>query len=194
MNIENRKVRFNERPRQMSNSKTMEKLNFDTKIYPVEAIMGAAYKMLDELYVHLENGDGATVAVLTAKNGKASDLKNIAETFREEALSQALRIKILKATRSTRDQILKIAITYAPFLQQDGQTAVQQQGPCDCEEIDAELENILRQLKEEDVEHDFAKDPLDILVPWEEKNKEPICETAEERRKAEERNGVCDKV
>ncbi|MFH1540026.1 MAG: hypothetical protein ABIH66_13815 [bacterium] len=176
-----------------SDRKTLT-LEFASKIYPPEAVMGAAYKMLDELFVHLKNGERATVAELAAKNGDASALKRDAEKFREEVLSQALRIKILKATRSTRDQILKIAITYAPFLQQRG-SPVAQPEPCACEEIDAELENILRQLKEEDVEHDFAEDPLDILVPWEEKNPVESCgEAAEERGEAEVENGVCDKV
>ncbi len=36
-----------------------KKLNFDAKVYPVEAILGTAYKYLDNVYTRLEfaNGD-----------------------------------------------------------------------------------------------------------------------------------------
>jgi His-Xaa-Ser system protein HxsD len=177
----------------MENGGKNLRLSFETKLYPVESVMGAAYKMLDDLYVHLENGGKATVAVISSRNGDDSGLEMKAETFSEEVLSQALRIKILKATRTTRDQILKIAITYAPFLSQPGQPAAEQ-AQCGCEEIDAELESILRQLKEEDSEHDFEGDILNILMPWEDKNAGASREGGGERSEAGIENDDCDKV
>lgn len=163
------------------------RLSFETKLYPVESVMGAAYKMLDDLYVHLENGGKATVAVISTRNGDDSGLEMKAETFSEEVLSQALRIKILKATRTTRDQILKIAITYAPFLSQPGQPAAAGQAQGASDEIDAELESILKQLKEDESEHDFEGDILNILMPWEDKN-------AGASREGGIENDDCDKV
>lgn len=176
----------------MKKTKTMRKtLRFDTAIYPVEALMSSSFKYLDYVYAHFEMVDGSnmiTVRLEAKERISERDWKALLDEFSEETLAQALRMKILKATKKTRDHILKIALYCVPADEQVTRRSAALEDKCSEEKMDEELEEILARLKAESPnEDDYHDDPSGILVPWEEKYGE---EAAGKPRKEKNETGV----
>lgn len=153
--------------------KQRKTIQFDTKFYPVETLMDAAYKFLDRVYIHFEPLDGTrrvSARVEAREQFGEREWNEVIDAFRDEVLGQALRLKVLKATRKTRDQILSIALYCAPGGEQAPRRDAALDSSCAEEKMEAELDEILKKLKAESgEEEDYAEDPSDILIPWEEK-------------------------
>jgi len=120
----------------------------DTKLYPLDAVYGAAYIFLDRAYVLLEkSGEGTVKVTLTGKaplTGK--ELEALGGEFANELLNQAIRAGLSESGRKIREYIVvKGLYGGAP------------------EKLD------LEQLLDQTLKETFDDDPLDIAVPWEEK-------------------------
>lgn len=155
--------------------KQRKTLRFDTKFYPAEALMDSAFKFLDRSYIHFEslNGTSQIAARIEArKQYDDNEWNEIVDAFRDEVLGQALRLKVLRATKKTRDQILSIALYCAPTGEQTTRRDAALDTSCAEEKMDAELNEILRKLKEDSSgdEDDYNEDPSGIMIPWEEKH------------------------
>lgn len=121
------------------------KFLLEIKIYPVEAIMQAAYNFIDRIYVFLSlSSDGKKVVVSIKEKKKISraNLGKIKSEFLNELLHSTLRCKISKQTKKIREYIVGRAL-YSPL------------GVGDFASFDEDLP--------------FEEDPLGIAIPWEEK-------------------------
>jgi len=115
-------------------------IKVDIKIYPLEAIYGAAYVFVDRAYIFLDNPKKGMIEVsLKPKEGlNAKKSASLAGEFNNELLNYTLRLSLAKYNKKIREYIIERAL-YAS-VQSDEQP------------LDNELE-----------------DPLGIAVPWEEK-------------------------
>ncbi|MCU0679633.1 MAG: His-Xaa-Ser system protein HxsD [Planctomycetes bacterium] len=120
------------------------KINVDTKLYPLEAIYGAAYVFVDRAYIFLDSPEKDTVAVsLKPKDGLSGrKAAGLAGEFQNELLNYALRLNLAKYNKKIREYIIERAL-YASV-----------------------------QSDEENSDSEFD-DPLGIAVPWEEKYGQP---------------------
>jgi len=119
----------------------------DEGIYPLEAIYGACYVFIDRCFVYLSRPKAGEVKVQLTTRGAATaaDLDALAGEFANELLSQATRLKLSQATMRIREYYTAAALraaTSAPSV----------------DELLAELES-----------EELLEDPLEIMVPWEEK-------------------------
>jgi len=123
-------------------------VSVDRKLYPLDAVYGAAYVFLDRAYVFLEKGPAGTVKVSLA--GKTplgeSGLNALAGEFVNELLNQSIRATLDESGRRVRE--------YVVLKSHYGAAA----GRMDVEEL---LDKTLKEA--------FDDDPLEIAVPWEEK-------------------------
>lgn len=120
----------------------------DESVYPLEAVYGACYLFLDRCFVYLTRPNAAVVDVrLTSQETASStDLDHLAGEFANELLSQTLRLKLAQSTARIREYYTAAALraaTSAPSV----------------DELLAELES-----------EELLEDPLEIMVPWEEKH------------------------
>ena len=129
-------------------------LTLDAGLYPLDAIYGAAYALIDQAWVLLDRepmADGKGHRVLVHLRGKMhlgeAGLHALSGTFGNELLSQVLRRKVVKQNSKIIEEIVTQAIAGAA-----GAT-----GPQEFLDGDDDL--------------DFLDDPLGIAVPWEEKFK-----------------------
>lgn len=113
------------------------------KIYPLEAVYGAAYVFLDRAYLKLDGDPEKKILVLikSKENYSKKKLENLASDFLNELLSYGLRYQISKNNRKIREYIVGTAILSA--LGEGGE--------------------------EEKNKEDWQKDTMGIAVPWEEK-------------------------
>jgi len=123
---------------------------FESGLYPMDAVYGAAYIFIDRCFVFLDAPDATHVKVqLTGRealDGKA--LSSLAGEFANELLAQTWRLQ------TTRQNMPIIEAVAARALA--GSAAR------------ADLEN-LDGLDDVDFSDDAFDDPLGIAVPWEEK-------------------------
>lgn len=150
---------------------------FDPSVYPVEAVLGAAYKYIDRLYCHLSfTNDGSAKNISAQLKPKTKMAKKewdaLLADFHDETTSQALRVKILEATRETRDQVMSLALY---CVSADG-TTPQIEPPADCQadaagaKREEELDRILEKIKQKMGDAgEYEEDPMDIMTPWEDK-------------------------
>lgn len=122
--------------------------DLDESVYPLEAIYGASYLFLDRCYVYLTRpGDQKVHVRLTAQGEtNAAQLEALAGEFANELLSQTLRHKLTQSTARIREYYTAAALraaTSAPSV----------------DDLLAELES-----------EELLEDPLEIMVPWEEKH------------------------
>jgi His-Xaa-Ser system protein HxsD len=136
-------------------SKDQIVFDVDEGLYPLEVIYGASYLFIDRCFVYLSRPKAGEVRVqLTARGSAAvADLDRLAGEFANELLSQATRLRLSQATMRIREYYtaaaLRAATSAAPSV----------------DELLAELES-----------EELLEDPLEIMVPWEEKygaKKEP---------------------
>jgi len=113
------------------------------KIYPLEAIYGAAYVFLDRAYLFLNNRSGEKITVFLKGKNKLSgkQLEDLKGGFLNELLNYAFRIKLSKDSRKLRELIV-------------GQALISAYG-----NEDTVQEN----------EIGYENDPLGIAMSWEDK-------------------------
>jgi His-Xaa-Ser system protein HxsD len=133
----------------------------DETVYPLEAIYGACYVFVDKCFVYLSRAKAETVGVrLTSKeSAKAAELEALAGEFANELLSQTIRQRLSQASARIREYYTAAALraaTSAPSV----------------DDLLAELES-----------EELLEDPLEIMVPWEEKHGAEQAETASEPKK-----------
>ncbi len=123
-------------------------LAVDESVYPLEALYGACYLFLERCFVYLSRPSPQTVDVrLTSREpAAAAELEVLAGEFANELLSQALRLRLSQATGRIREFYTVAALRAAASAPS-------------VDELLAELES-----------EDLLEDPLEIMVPWEEKH------------------------
>ena len=120
----------------------------DESVYPLEAVYGACYLFLEKCFVYLSRpGPGLVNVRLTARESASpAELDALAGEFGNELLSTATRLKLSQATIRIREYYTAAALraaTSAPSV----------------DDLLAELES-----------EELLEDPLEIMVPWEEKH------------------------
>jgi His-Xaa-Ser system protein HxsD len=129
----------------------------DVGLYPVEAVMGAAYVFVDRCYVLLDRlADGKVKVALSARPGTSEEaFRDLAGQFQNELLAQALRHRIGQRHEKLRETIVARALFGAAPEMERGAPGG------DLPALDP------KHLPGE--EDDYLDDPLGIAVPWEEK-------------------------
>jgi len=120
----------------------------EESVYPLEAVYGACYLFLEKCFVYLTRPKDEVVRVRLTSQDPASpaELDALAGEFANELLAQALRQKLSASTARIREYYTAAALraaTAAPSI----------------DELLAELES-----------EELLEDPLEIMVPWEEKH------------------------
>jgi len=119
-------------------------ITVDTKIYPLEAIYGAAYVFLDKAYIHLDGDPEKKIIVhIKGKGGsKRGSTEKLSDEFLNELLNYGLRYQISKNNRKIREYIIGTALLSTTGAEET---------------------------KEKEAEEEWQGDTLGIAVPWEEK-------------------------
>lgn len=124
------------------------KITLNSGIYPLEAIISAAYSFLDRAYVFLDGkpAGGNIIVDLKSKNGKTSkkSSQQLKGEFMNELLFNTLRLKIGKNNKKIREYIIGRAL-FSP------------------------TSDFFDETEGTDKDADYLEDPLGIAVPWEEK-------------------------
>ena len=120
----------------------------DESIYPLEALYGASYLFLDRCFVFLSRTPSGAVTVrLTAREAASAEaLDALAGEFGNELLSQVTRLRLSQSTARIREFYTAAALRAAASAPS-------------VDELLAELES-----------EELLEDPLEIMVPWEEKH------------------------
>jgi len=120
----------------------------DESVYPLEAVYGACYLFLEKCFVFLSRSKPGTVDVrLTARGSATSaELDALAGEFGNELLNQSMRLRLSQATARIREYYTAAALRAAAATPS-------------VDELLAELES-----------EELLEDPLEIMVPWEEKH------------------------
>jgi His-Xaa-Ser system protein HxsD len=130
-------------------SLSADQISFDVDeaVYPLEAIYGASYLFVDKCFVYLSRPKAGEVRVQLSSRDTATvaELDTLAGEFANELLSQVTRLKLAQATARIREYYTAAALraaTSAPS-----------------------IDDLLAELESEEI----GEDPLQIMVPWEEK-------------------------
>jgi His-Xaa-Ser system protein HxsD len=120
----------------------------DEGVYPLEALYGTCYLFLDRCYVYLSRSKPQVVDVrLTAReSATAAELDALAGQFANELLAQVTRLRLSQATTRIREYYTAAALRAAASTPS-------------VDELLAELES-----------EELLEDPLEIMVPWEQKH------------------------
>ncbi|KKS25988.1 MAG: hypothetical protein UU87_C0005G0015 [Parcubacteria group bacterium GW2011_GWA2_42_11] len=148
------------------------KLIIDLKIYPLEAVYGAAYVFVDRAYLFLEPAGNNKVAItFQLKSGANGKLPAIAGEFNNELLNYAFRLNLAKENKKIRQYIIEQALFAA-------------------------AETPAEEFSASGLGYGEEDDPLGIAVPWEEKygleteNKESLPLKAAPASAASKKNGI----
>lgn len=127
----------------------------DETVYPLEAIYGASYLFLERCFVYLARPRAGVVEVrLTARaSATPAELDALAGEFANELLSQSARLRLAQATVRIREYYTAAALRAASSA--------------------PSVDDLLAELESEEL----LEDPLEIMVPWEEKHGEGRTET-----------------
>ncbi|UZE93296.1 MAG: His-Xaa-Ser system protein HxsD [Candidatus Nealsonbacteria bacterium] len=120
-------------------------VSVNPKLYPLQALYGAAYVFLDRAYIFLD-GDPKKEVYVSLKGKKKltkKEIRALADEFLNELLNYNLRCQISKDNRKIREYIVGAAL------------------------IGASGEDTKKLIQSD--RKDWQKDPLGIAVPWEEK-------------------------
>ncbi|MBM4396582.1 MAG: hypothetical protein FJ087_12950 [Deltaproteobacteria bacterium] len=130
------------------------------ELYPADVLFGTAFAFLDRAFVHLDVVDADRTRIeLTARPGV--DAATIGGEFKNELVTQAVRLKLAQDTGEVRTMIVGRAIAEAVPIEQP---------PAFSDRIEPELPpEVAKILAEEEDALDFLDDPLGIAVPWEDK-------------------------
>ena len=120
----------------------------EENLYPLEAIYGACYLFLEKCFVYLSRPRPEVVGVrLTARQPSTpAQLDALAGEFGNELLSQSTRLRLAQSTARIREYYTAAALRAAASAPS-------------VDELLAELES-----------EELLEDPLEIMVPWEEKH------------------------
>lgn len=120
----------------------------DESVYPLDALYGAAYLFLDRCFVFLSRPQAGIVDVrLTARDhATPAALDALAGEFSNELLNQSLRLRLSQSTARIREYYTAAALRAAATTPS-------------VDELLAELES-----------EELLEDPLEIMVPWEQKH------------------------
>jgi His-Xaa-Ser system protein HxsD len=120
----------------------------DESVYPLEAVYGACYLFLEKCFVYLSRSKPAAVDVRLTARGSATpaELDVLAGEFANELLSQVTRLRLSQATARIRDYYTAAALRAAASA--------------------PSVDDLLAELESEEL----LEDPLEIMVPWEEKH------------------------
>ena len=77
---------------------------YDASVYPKEAVLKAAYKFIDDWYIHITMEDGYYVLSFLTKDEKVDS--NIVRMFENELLSATVRLQVYKQTHVLREVML----------------------------------------------------------------------------------------
>jgi His-Xaa-Ser system protein HxsD len=140
--------------------------NVDESVYPLEAIYGACYLFVDRCFVYLSKTKQGMIKVRLTARGPATpaDLDMLAGEFANELLAQAARLRLAQSTARIREYYAAAALRSTSA------------GPS--------IDDLLAELEAEEL----AEDPLQIMVPWEEKHG-----SAQESGKSETGEGQSEK-
>lgn len=119
----------------------------DESVYPLEAVYGACYLFVERCFVYLTRPVAGTVGVrLTSREPVTAEaLDALAGEFANELLSQALRLRLSQSTARIREYYSAAALRAAASA--------------------PSIDDLLAELESEEL----GEDPLEIMVPWEEK-------------------------
>ena len=134
-------------------------LTVNGRVYPMEAVMAAAYTFLDRAYVLLDKDKTDVVVRLWPKEGHAA--RPTEGDFYNELLNEALRLKIAKQNQQVREMVINRALFAATNTNVEEEVldrALDSLDNLDDLNLDLDSDNL-----------DFLDDPLGIAVPWEEK-------------------------
>ncbi|MDP3043534.1 MAG: His-Xaa-Ser system protein HxsD [bacterium] len=132
---------------QINSPKNQITFFLDSKLYPIEAIYGAAYVFIDRAYIFLD-GDPQKEIIICLKGKKKmnfKELEGLQGEFYNELLNYLLRVKIAKRNKKVRDFIVGTALVSGSNI------------------FDSSPDGS---------DNDYLDDPLGIAVPWEDKYKE----------------------
>jgi len=120
----------------------------DETVYPLEAVYGACYLFLEKCFVYLSrSATGAVDVRLTSREAASpAELDQLAGAFANELLSQVTRLRLSQATARIRDYYTAAALRAAASA--------------------PSVDDLLAELEAEEL----LEDPLEIMVPWEEKH------------------------
>lgn len=120
----------------------------DESVYPLDAVYGACYLFLDKCFVFLSRPQPGAVDVRLTSRGSATSaaLDALAGEFGNELLNQSLRLSLSQSTARIREYYTAAALRAAAATPS-------------VDELLAELES-----------EELLEDPLEIMVPWEEKH------------------------
>jgi His-Xaa-Ser system protein HxsD len=143
------------------------KMTVDESVYPLDAIYGATFTLLDRCYVLLDRAAPGRVRIaLTPKNGGGeAELRALAGELSNELLSCAWRAQIVKDNRAIIEAVTMQALSGA-------------MGP-----------PTLDDLKDFDFSEEPFEDPLGIGLSWEEKYKKKKTDDEPAAAKAETGDG-----
>lgn len=130
-------------------------LEVDETIYPLEAVYGACYLFVEKCFIYLSRPKPAVVDVrLTSReSATAAELDALAGEFANELLSQVTRLRLSQATIRIREYYTAAALRAAASA--------------------PSIDDLLAELESEEL----GEDPLEIMVPWEEKHGAKESET-----------------
>jgi His-Xaa-Ser system protein HxsD len=160
---------------------TLKTIEVRPKLYGLEAVYKACYSFLDRVYVRLEGDPADVVRVqFRPKEGVKMSLDAISGEFENELLHQALRVKVADGNRKLREFIVTRALLSAQGVAAIPASAAaaapaapaapEKAGSVLDEELEKEIEKLLAEVEKAGA---GGGDPLNISVPWEEKNGAP---------------------
>jgi len=117
-------------------------------LYPLDAIYGAAYLFVDRCWMFLTRPADKALAVRLTPKQEGADLEALAGEFANELLNQVLRFRLAESTGPIREYVMARAFSMSP--------------------AQASIDQLLAELEAEELD----EDPLEIAVPWEQKNGE----------------------
>lgn len=129
--------------------------------YPVQAVLHTCNLFSDRAYFKVdENGKEVVVSVSLKKGRNTAVLEKLIMEFQNELLHNVLRLKIAKDNKKVRELLIEQALCAAlPQRREEEEPRISE------EEIDKELEEILKEVEADD----YKEDPLGIAIPWEDK-------------------------
>jgi His-Xaa-Ser system protein HxsD len=153
----------------VSPKKDAASFDVDTRIYPLDAVLGTAYVFINRAYVHLDQpGKDRVRVTLSGKERLDKDaVQALCGDFLNELLGQVLRDRTAKKYGRMREALLAKAIfAAAPGLAEEAASGVTATPAEAGAEAAAEVPS-LDDLPDENA--DYLDDPYGIAVPWEEK-------------------------
>lgn len=159
-------------------SEQVKTIEVQVSLYGLEAVYQACYGFLDRAYIRLEGDPEGTVKVLIRGKDGASEkfLAGLDGEFTNELLHQALRLKVSDSNRKIREYIVARALASAEGVagSRPAESCPQPGAPPAAESLlDEDLEKEIERLLAEVEQKGGEGDPLDIVVPWEEKHPGP---------------------